>query len=85
MMPLSQEFNYLYSGNSVQETWILDGYMQWTDGPMMRSPRSGHCMVQIDDCRVAVIGGSNQNDPATFTFIDVYDFEDHSWHEGPRY
>ena len=59
----------------------MDQYMNWMEGPELRNPRAGHCSVQIDNCKAAVIGG-NVMDPDPF--IDVYDFVDGRWYEGPK-
>ncbi len=51
----------------------------------MREPRALHCMVQIDDCKIAIIGGvvDGSEEPFPNNFIDVYDTEKGSWEVGP--
>ncbi len=53
----------------------------------MPEERQGHCVVQIDDCKVAVIGGCANADCSVTAspFIQVYNFEDSSWEQGPEW
>ncbi len=72
-----------------ESTHFLDEDLQWSEGPPLRNPRYGHCMVQIDDCKVAVIGGSadivtaiSRNPPEHV--IDVYNLGKGKWEPGPE-
>ncbi len=60
--------------------------MNWMEGPDMPTPRADHCSVQVGNCKGAVIGGTSGPGPADpfIPFIEVYDFEDGHWYEGPR-
>ncbi len=56
----------------------------------MRLGRDNHCMVQIDDCRVAIIGGYTGIDAngtgirvGADNFIDIFNTEDSTWNYGP--
>ena len=42
-----------------------------------------HCMVQIDEERVAIMGGKNSNHDL-IREVDIYDFTTNDWSEGPR-
>ena len=47
--------------------------------------RSGHCMVQINEDEVALIGGSElQSNLTYYDTIDIYNFEENTWREGPQ-
>ncbi len=78
---------------ATKKTYLLDESLSWMTGPDLREKRYGHCMVQIDDCKVAVIGGFtgyDSADPALpiqvpdDNFIDVFDTEDYNWEYGPE-
>ena len=51
---------------------------------MLTNPRYDHCTVQIDDCRAAVIGGTADGTTNVSPLIEVYNFEDHAWEDGPE-
>jgi N-acetylneuraminic acid mutarotase len=65
--------------------YVLDKGMNWeqldTDMP---NQRSQHCMVQINDCEVALIGGVvtdyHDNDESS-TVIDIYNWKTNTWRE----
>ncbi len=74
---------------ATRETYLLDETLNWSQGPTLPLERWEHCAVQIDDCKVAVIGGfigvgeegSVQVPPDQF--IHILDTEDFNWEVGP--
>jgi hypothetical protein len=60
----------------------LDEDMKWrqtqTDMP---NERFDHCMVQINDCEIALIGGETSG--GSSDSIDIYNFKTNTWREGP--
>ncbi len=68
------------------QTMFLDSNLHWR-GPEhsqpLPYPRYGHCMVQIDDCKVAIIGGYDDGGNA-ITQIQVYNIDDASYEDGPK-
>lgn len=58
-----------------------DRMWQWKVGPILPRKVSGHCMVAISDCEVAIIGGLAQGQP--IVNIDIYNLDTQTWREGP--
>ena len=65
----------------------MDSNFEWTtlDTDMPRA-RLAHCTVQINENEIAFIGGSPTKVPfrARISEIDVYNFVDNTWTEGPE-
>ena len=65
----------------------MDSSLEWTtlDTTMPRA-RLAHCTVQINENEIAFIGGSPTRTPfkARIGLIDVYNFVDNTWTEGPE-
>ena len=85
---ISHSYHFLPPGNVTTKTWMLSPYLNWMKGPNLRQPRQGHCTVQLDDCRVAVIGGWTSSAFATpipaLPVIDIYNAKTGVWHDGPE-
>ncbi len=73
-------------------TYLLDETLHWMRGPNLKEiGRWEHCMVQIDDCKVAVIGGFSGLDSSGASmqvpadqFIHIFDTEEYKWENGPE-
>jgi len=65
---------------------MMTDHFRWEDlKAVMPVPRSGHCMVQINEDEVALIGGSElQSNLTYYDSIDIYNFEENTWREGPQ-
>ena len=65
---------------------MMTDHFRWEDmNAVMPTPRSGHCMVQINDLEVAFIGGSELFSSLTYyDTIDIYNFEENTWRVGPQ-
>lgn len=81
-------------GISIQqrkEVYLLNKHFRWDElNTEMPNERSGHCMVQINDCEVAFIGGSSESISTTTTIgaldtVDIYNFVENTWRAGPTY
>ena len=47
-------------GTDLNMLYWLDEHLRWTTlDTAMPSPKSYHCSVQINDCEIAIIGGSD--------------------------
>ena len=47
-------------GTDLNMLYWLDEHLRWTTlDTAMPSPKSYHCSVQINDCEIAIIGGTN--------------------------
>ena len=44
----------------------------------MPEAKSYHCSIQINDCEIAIIGGTNAT-----TAIDIYNYKENTWRQGP--
>lgn len=59
----------------------------WDDGPDLPQPMRQHCMIQISNCEVAIIGGSRGHSSQMHTIsdeINIYNLETRAWRQGPR-
>ena len=57
----------------------LDEHLRWTElDTMMPQAKSYHCSVQINDCEIAIIGGTD-----AATAIDIYNYKENTWRQGP--
>ena len=65
--------------------YAMNESLNWNelDGVTMPRSRWRHCMVQIDEERVAIMGGKNSNHDL-IREVDIYDFTTNDWSEGPR-
>ena len=70
--------------------YLMKDNLRWEMLEHIQTPRlrAAHCMVQINECEVALIGGKKyigENAQLEFvSIIDVYNFEQETWREGPE-
>lgn len=62
---------------------LLTEDRMWLEGPDLPEPVIRHCLVQINDCEVALIGGHRFDQGSYSNRIDIYNFETRSWRLGP--
>jgi len=91
-----RDYGWLVSGGEYQSSsstlipkkslYMMTDHFRWEDlKAVMPVPRSGHCMVQINEDEVALIGGSElQSNLTYYDSIDIYNFEENTWREGPQ-
>jgi len=92
-----KDYGWLVSGGEYQSgsspssipkkgLYMMTDHFRWEDmNAVMPTPRSGHCMVQINDLEVAFIGGSELFSSLTYyDTIDIYNFEENTWRVGPQ-
>merc|ERR1712156_507109 len=66
-------------GTDLNSLYWLDEHLRWTElDTMMPEAKSYHCSVQINDCEIAIIGGTNAT-----TAIDIYNYKENTWRQGP--
>ena len=66
--------------------YAMNESLNWNelDGVTMPRSRWRHCMVQIDEERVAIMGGINATHTSIIREVDIFDFDTNDWSEGPR-
>jgi hypothetical protein len=82
-----RDIGYLVSGGQVSNDGIdlnmlywLDEHLRWTTlDTALPTPLSYHCSVQINDCEIAIIGGSNASHA-----IHIYNYKENTWRMGPE-
>jgi len=56
----------------------------WHDGPALPEPLYGGCLVNINDCETAYIGGYSSNISSQSSAIHIYNWNTDEWRAGPN-
>jgi carbonic anhydrase len=67
-------------GTDLNMLYWLDEHLRWTTlDTALPTPLSYHCSVQINDCEIAIIGGTNAS-----AAINIYNYKENTWRMGPE-